>query len=201
MSYADALDRIFLPGRLTLALDRESLRSVDVDGHLRVKASVISAAEVSSYLGAEIPDGGSLGLDRRATYQVFRDPVELEKAVPSFAGKPLLSRHRPLTADDHPFGTVVGSVMNPVWRAPYVVAELIVWDASAIEAIESGECDSLSAGYRYQAIPGNGYFNGKPWTLRMVSIACNHVALCPSGRISAAVVGDARRVRRVRAAA
>jgi uncharacterized protein len=173
-----------------LALDRASVRTFDQDGHLHVASSVISAAEVDSYLGAEIPDCGALGLNPRATYQVFRDPVELEKAVPTFQGKPLLSRHRVLDATDHPHGVVIGSVINPTWRAPSVIAELVVWRADAIEAITSGETSSLSAGYRYTPVLDRGSYQGSRYSIRMTRIAANHVALCPEGRVSTAIVGD-----------
>jgi uncharacterized protein len=189
MTYEDLLNIVF-PEELTLALDRASVRSLDVDGHLHVAASVLSAAEVDNYIGYEIPGYKELGLNKWGTYSVFRDPGELEKAVSSFAGKPLLSIHRPLTANDHPFNKVVGSVMNPFWKEPYVIAELVVWEASAIEAITSGDCDSLSAGYRYTPVLDNNSWNGKKFQIRMKDIYCNHVALVAEPRVSAAVVGD-----------
>ena len=177
-------------GKAILALDRASVRSFDQDGHLRVAASVISAAEVNPYLGVEIPDFARLGLNPRATYQVLRPAAELEKATPTFQGKPLMRRHRVVTADNHAPGVVVGSVINPVWKAPNVVAELVVWDADAIGAITSGETASLSAGYRYTPLIERGTWQGKPYSIRMTRIAANHVALCPEGRVSVAVVGD-----------
>jgi hypothetical protein len=77
-----------------LALDRTtSGRTYDLDGRLRVEASRISKAAVNPYLGREIPDFATLGLDPSRTYQLLRDPDELRCAAPTFNNLPLLSQH------------------------------------------------------------------------------------------------------------
>jgi uncharacterized protein len=169
-------------------------RTIDQDGHLTVSSSVISAETVSPYLGSEIPDYQRLGLDPAAVYMVYRPASELKKAADSFAGKPLLSRHRPVTADDHDSDLVVGSVNNPIWdsKAGVLRAELSVWDADTIRRIQSGEAADLSAAYRYRAIPEAGEFKGQRYALRMVDLQANHVAVIPDGRVDGAVVGDSK---------
>jgi hypothetical protein len=183
-----------------LAFDRamSSGRFYDADGRLHVGGSNISRAEVNGYTGREIPDWQKLGLSPWRVYQVFRDPVELEAAAPSFDGVQLLSRHIPVDANDHRPDLVVGAVSNPVFEFPFLKADLVIWSASATGSVESGEKAGLSAAYRYVALIEPGTFEGVPYELRMTSLCGNHVALVDSGRVAGAVIGDsAMRSRRV----
>lgn len=173
-----------------MALDRESVRTVDGDGHLHVASSVVSAAQVNDYAATEIPNWQSLGLQAGRNYALLRDPVELEKAVHSLHGKPLVIVHRAQTAGDHDREITVGSVSNPVWDYPNVKAEITVWDGEAIALIESGEQSDLSAGYFYVPVLESGEFNGVHFDLKMKDIAFNHLAMVQQGRVIGAAVGD-----------
>lgn len=177
-----------------LAFDRASVRRIDGDGHLFIEVSPISKANVCGYRGGEIPDHETLGLDPARLYQLFRDPAELEKAAPSFRGKPVLSMHRPVTADDHPHKIVVGSIGQDVrFDPPYLKASLSIWDAVGVEGIENGEQRELSAAYRYRADMTPGTYNGTSYDGVMRDIRANHVALVAAGRAgSDVVVGDAQ---------
>lgn len=176
-----------------IALDRASARTYDADGHLHVSATNISKSNICPYVGSEIPNWEELGLDPQRIYQMYRDPVELEKGAESFDGKPLLFTHKPTTASDHQTELVVGAVMNPVWVPPYLKAELVVWPGEAISAIQDGSQRELSCGYRYTAVmePGsihNEYFDG-----RMTGIIANHVAIVEAGRAGPdCYVGDSK---------
>ena len=176
-----------------LAFDRGSVRRVDGDGHLHIEVSPITKANVSEYWGSEIPDSERLGLDPGRLYRLYRDPAELEKAAPTFAGKPILSVHRPLTASDHAHKVVVGSIGQDVrWEPPYLVAPLSIWDGEAIEGIESGEQRQLSAGYRYRAEMIPGSVGGVAFDGSMRSIVANHLAIVTEGRCGPdVVIGDA----------
>jgi hypothetical protein len=173
-----------------IAFDRQSVRRVSADGHLFVASSVVSRAQVDDYLGAEVPNYRLLGLQADKLYPILRDPIALEKAVPSLHGKPLVIKHQELTAASHDRDVVVGSVQNPVWSCPDVLAELSVWDGDAIAMIESGEQAQLSCGYSYQPIRERGRYNGVPFELRMVNLNFNHCALVNLARVSGASVGD-----------
>lgn len=181
-----------------LAFDFASSRAYDADGHLRVTQTPISMAAVSPYLGSEIPEHRALGLDPNKVYHLLRDPDELEKAAASFAGKPLLYGHVPVTADDHDHLSTVGAISNPTWRAPKLYADLSCWTRQAIDGIESNTQKQLSASYRYKAVMTPGTFNGVRYDGKMTGISGNHVALVPVGRNGAdCVVQDAAlRVRR-----
>lgn len=184
-----AMDRAIK--REGIALDRASVRTTDSDGHMHVASSIISAAAVNEYLGAEIPDFEKLGLDADRRYKLYRDPTELEKGAPSLHGKPLLIIHRPQSADDHDREVVVGSVSNPVWDDPRLKGELAIWDGEAIDGINSGEQRSLSAGYQYVPVMTPGTTpEGEAYDGVMTNIEFNHVALVTEPRVAGAMVGD-----------
>lgn len=176
-----------------MALDKNSVRSIDKDGHLRVERTPISKAVVNPYVGNEIPNWESLGLDPERIYQLYRDPEELKKGASTFAGKPIMIKHQPISADDHPHELVAGAIGDDVEFAdPYLMAPLTIWDQDAIDLIESGEQRELSCGYRYvpQMIAGKTD-DGEPYDGRMTKIEANHLALVSAGRAGPdVIVGD-----------
>lgn len=175
-----------------LVFDRATVRRKDGDGHLFVEITPISKANVCEYIGSEIPDADKLGLDPAKLYRLFRDPAALKEAAPSFAGKPILLQHVPISADDHPRDKVIGAIGDDVkFEAPYLMAPLSIWDSEAIDLIESGKQKELSAGYRYRPVMEPGDFEGQSFDGRMVDISANHLALVEKGRAGAdVVVGD-----------
>jgi uncharacterized protein len=176
---------------IPLAADFQSVRRVDSDGHMFVGRSVISAAQVNPYYGREIMAvAPGLGLDPERKYMMLRDPAALEAAIPTLHGKPLLLRHRSQTRNDYDPSVTIGSVMNPKWESPQIVAELSVINPEGIAAIEAGEKTDLSAGYRYRPVMEPGTYNGQAYDGRMIDIAFNHVTICPEGRVEGAMVGD-----------
>lgn len=179
--------------KLRFAFDR-SVRTIDVDGHMHVASSVISAAAVNGYRAEEIPNADELGLTPGRVYMLFRDPAELAKAAPTFANKPLVSEHKPQTAADHDHEIVVGSVANPVWDAATqrLKAGLVIWARDAIEGVDDGSFRDLSCGYRYKAVMQPGSYQGIHYDGRMVDIVGNHVALVAKGRVAGAFVGDSQ---------
>jgi 8-oxo-dGTP pyrophosphatase MutT (NUDIX family) len=176
----------------SIAMDKDSVRRFDADGHLFVEMTPISKANVCPYYGKEIPDFRGLGLDPDKIYQLYRDPKELEKAAASFAGKPLLLVHTPISADDHPRNKTVGAIgTGVVFKAPYLMAPLSVWDGEAIELIDSKKQRELSSAYRYRADMTPGTVDGEAFDGVMRDIGGNHVALVSEGRAGPdVVVGD-----------
>jgi hypothetical protein len=174
-----------------LAFDR-SVRTVDVDGRLRVGLSRISKSNVCPYLGREIPGAEALGLLPDQIYMLLRDPVELAKAADSFNSLPLLSKHVPVTADDHQPDLVVGSTgTDAAFDGTYLTNSLVVWESVAIAGIQSKEQCELSCAYRYTPDMTPGTFEGIEFVGRMTNIIGNHVALVETGRAGAdVVVGD-----------
>lgn len=175
-----------------LALDRATVRRLDVDGRMHVELNPISKANVCPYYGREIPNSEALGLDPAKVYMLLRDPVELAKAAPTFNGIQLMQKHVAVSAADTQKYDVVGCLGNDaVFDPPYLKNTLTVWDASAIAGIETGEQRELSSSYRYVADMTPGEFEGVPYDGRMTDIVGNHVALVEAGRAGAdVIVGD-----------
>lgn len=172
-----------------IALDR-SVRRIDADGHLFVERCILSAAVVSPYYGREIPGAEALGLNPDQIYQLYRDADALRAAADTMNGKPILDIHQPVNAEDHPREITVGSVSNARFEAPNLVGELSVWDGDAIKAIQDGSKRCVSAGYAYDAVPETGEIDGQPYTLKMVNIRFNHLALVENPRVPTAIIGD-----------
>lgn len=175
-----------------LAFDRATVRRVDVDGRMHVEISNISKACVSPYYGREIPNSEGLGLEPDRIYQLLRDPAELEKGAATFNNIPLLNKHIPISAADPQHQSVVGATGgNCQFVAPYLQNSLVIWDASSIAGIETGDQKELSSAYRYVADMTPGTFDGVAYDGRMTEIVGNHVALVEVGRAGAdVVVGD-----------
>lgn len=177
-----------------IALDRASVRSIDVDGRLHVEVSNISKANVCGYFGREIPNADALGLDPDKLYQLLRDPEELRKAADTFNNLPLLDEHIPVSADDPQKEAIVGSTgTDAEFDGTYLKNSLVVWDASAIAAINTGEKKELSAAYRYVADMTPGEYQGVPYDGVMRQIQGNHLSLVEVGRAGAdVIVGDSQ---------
>ena len=170
------------------AFDR-SARRIDADGRLHVDKSHISRACVNPYYGKEIPGFVELGLDSGKVYQLFRDPAELEKAAPTFANLPILKSHVLISAEKPRADLVVGTIGSKVdFEAPYLCADLCIWDAEAIAGVESDKMRELSCAYRYVPIMEPGEFDGKRYDGRMTNIQGNHLALAETGRAGSDVV-------------
>lgn len=174
------------------AFDKQSARSFDADGRMRVRDCVISVAEVNPYYGKEIPNRAALGLDDKSVYDLYRDPDELAAAAESFNGLPLMIRHVAQSASDPRKHDQIGSVYNARYDADrrQLRADLLVSDANGIDLIESGHLSDLSSSYRYTPEMVPGEVDGRKFHGRMRGIQGNHVALVEDGRATGAHVAD-----------
>jgi hypothetical protein len=164
-----------------LAYDK-SLRTFDKNGFMHVPNCNISKANVCPYLGEEIPGAEALGLDPKKVYMLYRDADELAKAAPTFERMPLLMHHVGVSSDDPNKDMIIGTYSNVRWEAPYLKADLTVWDQRGIDAIENGTQEELSPGYHYRPVANSGIANGIPFEIRMVDIKANHLAIVSTGR-------------------
>ncbi len=178
----------------TLAFDFATNRHMDADGRLHVASSHISKAQVSDYMGQEIPDYDELGLDPNKIYRMLRDPKELQKAAPTFNNLPILSKHVPVTADEPRKDLVIGSLGSDVeFVYPYLDASTCIWYSPEIAAIESDVKREWSCSYRYDADMSPGIFEGNEYDGVMRNIQGNHLALVEAGRAGADVyVADSK---------
>lgn len=164
-----------------IALD--SARTTDVDGRLHISKSHISKACVNPYYGREIPGAAALGLDPDKIYYLFRDPVELARAAPTFARLPILGKHVPISADTIPTDLIVGSIGSDVeFNFPYLDADLCFWTSESIAGIETKQVRELSCAYRYVPLMVPGVFEGQSYDGVMTNIIGNHLAQVESGR-------------------
>lgn len=178
--------------RIVFAFDKQTARSFDADGRMRVKDCILSTAEINPYFGREIVDKDELGLDDNKVYELYRDPEELghPEAVASFQGVPLMIKHVAQTAEEPRKEYQAGSVYNVRFDGERLRGDLLVSDGRAIELIEGDELSDLSCGYRYKPVMRSGSAKGKTYDGRMTQIRGNHVALVDDGRASGAHVAD-----------
>ncbi|MFJ7315263.1 DUF2213 domain-containing protein [Pseudomonas sp. NPDC098747] len=170
-------------------LANDSARRTDENGFLHVEVSALTKATVNPYYGREIPEWESLDLEPDRIYQVLRPADELEKAVSTFNGLPILIKHKEDSAFDPQKALRVGTTgTSAAWEDPYIVNAIVFHDATAIALIESNKQKELSAGYRYDAVIEKGTFEGQAYELRMKNIRGNHVALVEEGRAGSDVV-------------
>lgn len=173
-----------------MAFDK-SARTYDPDGRMHLEACHISKACVSPYLGKEIPGYEQLELDADKVYQLLRDPVELQKAAPTFNGLPLLIKHTPINAADHEekADEVVGATgTHAAFNAPYLDNALVIWPQFAIDGVIKKVQKELSCGYYYRPDMTPGKYQGVSYDGVMRDIVGNHVALVEEGRAGPDVV-------------
>ncbi len=164
-------------------------RHYDSEGRLHILRTPISKATVNPYYGREIPNAENLGLVPDRVYQMLRDPWELAKAAPSFARNQLMFEHTAVSAEDPKQDSIAGTVGSDVsFDAPYLVADLCVWDAEAIAGIETDTVRELSSSYRYRADMTPGVYEGQRYDGVMRDIQGNHVALVKHGRAGSDVM-------------
>lgn len=177
----------------SLAFDRRTVRTYDVDGRMHVEITNISKANVCPYYGYEIPGAEEMGLEPYRVYKLYRDPNELAKAAPTFNNLPLLDQHVPVSAESPATDNVCGSTgTDAIFVHPYLKNSLVVWTQDSINLIESEDQKELSSAYRYRADMTPGSINGEAYDGVMRDIIGNHVALVERGRAGPdVVVGDA----------
>jgi len=175
---------------MEIACDSKLLnRRYDADGRLHILRTPISKATVNPYYGREIPDADKLGLEPERVYYLLRDPGELAKAAPSFARNQLMFIHTPVSADDPKQDSIAGTIGSDVeFQAPYLIADLCVWDVEAIAGVETETVRELSASYHYRADMTPGMYEGQRYDGVMRDIQGNHVALVKSGRAGSDVM-------------
>jgi hypothetical protein len=175
---------------MEIACDSKLLnRRYDADGRLHILRTPISKATVNPYYGREIPDADKLGLEPERVYYLLRDPGELAKAAPSFARNQLMFIHTPVSADDPKQDSIAGTIGSDVeFQAPYLIADLCIWDVEAIAGVETDTVRELSASYRYRADMTPGMYEGQRYDGVMRDIQGNHDALVKSGRAGSDVM-------------
>lgn len=173
----------------TLTFDAASKRRFDENGFMHVESSHITKEQVAPYRGREIPGWQERGLDPDKIYFGYRPAEELQKAVDTFNGLPIMLMHHTVSADDPKKEYQVGSMAtNAVWNAPYVDNGMIFTDSVGIEAVKNGTCREISCAYQYDPDFTPGVFDDTPYDFVMRNIRGNHVAIVEEGRAGPDVV-------------
>lgn len=176
--------------RIIFAFDKQTARSRDADGRMRVKNCILSTAEINPYRGSEIPGYDTLGLKPNHVYDLYRHPDEMAKAVSTFEGVPLMIKHIGQTAAEPRKEYQAGAIHSVNFDGKHLRGDLLVSDGKAIDLIESGAMTDLSCAYRYEPDMTAGEANGRQHDGIMRNLAGNHVALVDDGRASGAHVAD-----------
>lgn len=171
--------------------DRAPLEKVRrlADGRIAAVAK-FARSGVQRYTGAEV------GRPDLATVNVYRPESEVfdEAAMASFAHKAITLGHPAgaVTADNwqkHSVGWTEGKVARD---GDYVEIPLMLADASAVKAYDSGEARELSGGYACELVWGDGVApDGTRYQATQRQIRGNHIAQVPKGRAGEmARIGD-----------
>lgn len=159
------------------------------DGRIAAVAK-FARSGILKYTGAE------LGRPDLATVNVYRPESEVfdEAAMASFAHKSITLGHPPggVTIDNWK-QVAAGWTEGKVARdGDYVEIPLILADAAAIRAYDSGEARELSGGYACELVWGDGVApSGEHYSAKQVRIRGDHIAQVPKGRAGEkARIGD-----------
>jgi hypothetical protein len=161
-------------------------RIIDDDGRLHVPDCTLSLAQVSPYLGREIPGWDSLGLIPDKVYRMYRTPELIRAMAESAPGSvPLTDDHIIVTADSPQQDRVAGAVTNLRAEGNRLIGDLSVWVGDSIERVRNEAQRELSCAYRYlvRMIPATRdgvLVDGE--MLPTDGNALNHVALVRKGR-------------------
>ena len=92
--------------------------------------------------------------------------------------------HTPVSADDPKQESIAGTIGSDVeFQAPYLIADLCIWDVEAIAGVETDTVRELSASYRYWADMTPGMYEGQRYDGVMRDIQGNHIALVKAGTL------------------
>lgn len=153
------------------------------EGYLAVRARAARAG-VYDYLGSEVdPEGAHFKADQ--VVKVYRPESEVfaKDAVHSFLMKPITDNHPsvPVTADNwkqHARGVAAAALRD----GDHLAFDLLLMDAAAIEAVDSGKRE-LSNGYACELEIGDGTApDGTAYQATQRTIRGNHIAIVDKGR-------------------
>lgn len=163
---------------------RITSREYTDEGFLRVPGNVARTG-IQDYLASELGLKG----DPNRIIKVYRPPAEVFNAdsLATYSGADVTLNHpKGLVNADNYKVTSVGVVRSSGSKSDdFVQCDLIIKDAAAIKAVNSGKCE-LSAGYTavYDETPGITP-EGEPYDYMQRDIKINHVAIVDRARAGA----------------
>lgn len=177
------MTKILVVDRAGIPISPGSARVVTDEGYLRVPGRVARAGNVQQYTADE------LGLtDRPANdiINVFRPPesVFAPESMATYDNADVTIEHPGdlVSADTYRQVSVGHAISAGRQEGEFVVVDLLIKDAEAIKAIDSGKAE-LSAGYLSEYVQDAGTApDGTPYEFIQRGIAVNHIALCDHAR-------------------
>lgn len=169
--------------RTPLVYDHQPItrRQRTPEGYLLVPGLIAASDNVQPYFAAEL---GIKDLPPRQVVRVYRPKSEVDKAASTFDGKPITLEHPKAMVSAKTWRTVArGESSNTHPVADGLEADLLIRDATAIDAIERGEKTELSAAYDFhlEMKPGTSP-RGQAFDAIGSDFVGNHIAIVGTAR-------------------
>lgn len=157
-------------------------------GYLVLPNCYIARSGIVQYSDVVCDDGGVVA--NGDLISVYRPPEAIKAMCKKFSNLPLTKTHPKEVAvtPENAKEVVVGALgSNPRYEeidgVGYAICDIIVYDIDAIEAIEKGEYEELSAGHETAFRRERGVTpDGEPYEAVQYYMSPNHVALVQRGR-------------------
>lgn len=176
--------RKFRDGRFLTTEKISPLKEKTPEGYLLCRDVPISRVGSFEYSAAEVglPNIGQAVQVWRPEEQIFNP-----ETIASFEAKPVVIGHARFADPDNWREIAVGTTQNVRRgegdKSDFLLADLLLTDRRAIEAVESGDLKEVSCGYDADT-------QETPQGIEQIGIVGNHVALVVSARCSGCKIGD-----------
>lgn len=176
--------RKFRDGRFLTTEKISPLKEKTPEGYLLCRDVPISRVGSFEYSAAEVglPNIGHAVWVWRPEEQIFNP-----ETIASFEAKPVVIGHARFADPDNWREIAVGTTQNVRRgegdKSDFLLADLLLTDRKAIEAVESGDLKEVSCGYDADT-------QETPQGIEQIGIVGNHVALVVSARCSGCKIGD-----------
>lgn len=176
--------RKFRDGRFLTTEKISPLKEKTPEGYLLCRDVPISRVGSFEYSAAEVglPNIGHAVQVWRPEEQIFNP-----ETIASFEAKPVVIGHARFADPDNWREIAVGTTQNVRRgegdKSDFLLADLLLTDRKAIEAVESGDLKEVSCGYDADT-------QETPEGIEQIGIVGNHVALVVLARCSGCKIGD-----------
>lgn len=176
--------RKFRDGRFLTTEKISPLKEKTPEGYLLCRDVPISRVGSFEYSAAEVglPNIGRAVQVWRPEEQIFNP-----ETIASFEAKPVVIGHARFADPDNWREIAVGTTQNVRRgegdKSDFLLADLLLTDRKAIEAVESGDLKEVSCGYDADT-------QETPQGIEQIGLVGNHVALVVSARCSGCKIGD-----------
>lgn len=171
--------------------DKISKRELHPAGYLLLPDCVIARSGTLQYADVQCEDGSVVA--DGAVVTVYRPPQALKECVKYFNNLPLTQTHPEENSVDPNMvrDVIVGTLGSNARIVPvgdedgnvFVVADIMIHDKEAIDAVQNGKFEQLSAGYETAYRKKRGVTkSGKAYEAEQFYLMPNHTALVENGR-------------------